>query len=66
MTSSDDEFRNNDFFLDINDLFGNLNMGDNTDANDAAVNAAAAHAAPYVTLLSLCHAYLARVFSSTV
>ena len=28
-TSSDDEFPNDDFFQDFDNLFGNLNMGDN-------------------------------------
>jgi hypothetical protein len=45
---------NDDFFLDVNDLFGNLNMDDNIDANAAA----AAQAAPYVTLSSLCQILL--------
>ncbi|KAK1651278.1 hypothetical protein QYE76_069083 [Lolium multiflorum] len=31
-TSSDDDFPNDDFFLDIDNIFGNLNMGDNQDA----------------------------------
>jgi hypothetical protein len=29
-TSSGNEFPNDKFFLDINDLFGNLNMGGNS------------------------------------
>ncbi|KAK1626502.1 hypothetical protein QYE76_000817 [Lolium multiflorum] len=40
-TTSSDEFPNNDFFLDIDNLFGNLNMGDN---NQDAANIAAAAA----------------------
>ncbi|KAK1606798.1 hypothetical protein QYE76_030471 [Lolium multiflorum] len=40
-TSSDDEFPNDDFFPDIDNLFGNLNMGDNNqDAAKIAVDAA--------------------------
>jgi hypothetical protein len=52
-TPFDDEFPNDDFFPDIDDLFGNLNMGDNTDvAADAAniATSAAANAGPYVLL----------------
>jgi hypothetical protein len=30
---SDDEFPIDKFFLNINDLFGNFNLGENTDAN---------------------------------
>ncbi|KAK1695487.1 hypothetical protein QYE76_012184 [Lolium multiflorum] len=48
-TSSDDEFPNDDFFPDIDDLFCNLNMGDNNDDVVAAANiadAAAANAGP--------------------
>ncbi|KAK1666337.1 hypothetical protein QYE76_054496 [Lolium multiflorum] len=44
-TSSDNEFPNKDFFPDIDNLFGSLNMGDNVDATVAAANAAAAAAA---------------------
>ena len=48
----DNEFPNDDFFPDIDNLFGNLNMGDNTDAAATAniVAAAAANAGPYVFL----------------
>ena len=35
-TSSDDEFPNDDFFLDVSDLFDNLNMGDNAAATATA------------------------------
>ena len=35
-TSSDDEFPNDDFFPDVSDLFGNLNMGDSSAAATAA------------------------------
>jgi hypothetical protein len=52
-TSSDEEFPNNDFFPDVDDLFGNLNMGENIDVDDAATNAVVAQAASYATLLSL-------------
>jgi hypothetical protein len=46
-TSSDEEFPNDDFFPDANDLFGNLHMGNNTDAtSDATFAAAATNAAP--------------------
>ena len=49
-SSSDDEFLNIDtFFPDLNDFFGNLNMGNKSDAaNDDS--AAAANVAPYVIL----------------
>jgi hypothetical protein len=50
-TSSDNEFPNDDLFPDVDDLFGDLSMGDNTD-DDAP--AAAAQVAPYVTLFSRC------------
>jgi hypothetical protein len=43
-TSSDDDFPNDDFFPDIENLFGNLNMGDNQDAAAANITAAAAAA----------------------
>ena len=48
-SSSDDEFLNTDNFFpdDLDTFFGNLNMGDNTDATTAA---AATNAAPYVIL----------------
>jgi hypothetical protein len=46
---SDDKFLNDDLFPDVDDLFGDLNMGDNTD-DDAL--ATAAQAAPYGTLIS--------------
>jgi hypothetical protein len=55
-TSADDEFPNDDFFLDIDDLFGNLNMGDNNDDVAIAANivdAAAANAGSYVLLYFL-------------
>jgi hypothetical protein len=42
--SSDDEFPNDDFFLDIDNLFGNLNMGDNNQDPATATNIAAAAA----------------------
>jgi hypothetical protein len=42
----DDEFPKDDFFPNVNDLFGNLKMGDNTDIDVAAT----ANAAPYVFL----------------
>jgi hypothetical protein len=50
--SSDNEFPNDDFFPIIDDLFGNLNMGANTDVVVVAANsvAAAANPAPYVFL----------------
>ena len=52
-SSSDDEFLHNDnFFPDLNDFFGNLNMGDNNDAAIAAA-AAAANVAKYVILSTL-------------
>jgi hypothetical protein len=44
-TSTDNDFPDDGFFPDINDLFGNLNMGNNIDA--------AAQAAPYMILSSL-------------
>ncbi|KAK1618170.1 hypothetical protein QYE76_023687 [Lolium multiflorum] len=44
-TSSDDEFPNDDFFPDIDNLFSNLNMGDNQDAA-AATAANARRASP--------------------
>jgi hypothetical protein len=52
LTLSDEEFLDDDFFSDVNDLFGNLNMGANTDVVVAAANsvAAAANPAPYVFL----------------
>ena len=50
-SSSDNDFPDDDFFPDVNNLFDNLNMGDNTDA--AAAAAAAAPAAPYVILTFL-------------
>jgi hypothetical protein len=46
LTLSDEEFLDDDFFSDVNDLFGNLKMGDNTDIDVAAT----ANAAPYVFL----------------
>ena len=46
-SSSDHDFPDDNFFPDVNNLLGNLNMGDNNDAA-AAVAAAAAPAAPYV------------------
>jgi hypothetical protein len=52
-TSSDDEFPNDDFFPDIDNLFGNLNMGDNNqDAANIAAAAAAANAGWYAFLSS--------------
>jgi hypothetical protein len=44
MTSSDNEFPNDDLFPDIDNLFGNLNMGNNQDAANIAATAAAAAA----------------------
>ena len=49
-SSSDDEFPDPDFFPDVNNLLGNLNMGDNDVGTGAAAAAAAAAAAPYVIL----------------
>ena len=52
-TSSDDEFANDDFFPDIDNLFGNLNMADNQDPAVAAnivAAAAAANAGRYIYL----------------
>jgi hypothetical protein len=51
-TSSDDEFSNDHFFPDIDNLFGNLNMGDNVDAAAAAA-ASAANARPHVFFYSM-------------
>ena len=44
-TSSNDEFPDDNFFPDVSDLFGNLNMDDNTDAATTAAATAAAAAA---------------------
>ena len=41
-TDADEHFPNDDYFPDVNDLFGNLNMGENSDA------AATARAVTYV------------------
>jgi hypothetical protein len=53
-TLSYDEFPHDDLFPNIDDLFGNLNMCDNTDAAAAAatktVAPAAANAKPYVLM----------------
>ena len=50
----DNEFPNDDFFPDIDNLFGNLNMADNQDpaaaANIAAAAAAAANTERYIYL----------------
>lgn len=52
-TSSDDKFPNEDFFPDIDNLFGNLNMGDNNqDAANIPAAAAAANAGWYAFLSS--------------
>jgi hypothetical protein len=45
MLSSSDEFPNGDFFPDIDELFGNLNMGDNTNTVATTTNA---NAGPHV------------------
>jgi hypothetical protein len=52
-TSSDDEFPNNDFFPEVEELFSNLNMGGNTKvAAIATANTASdvANTEPYVFL----------------
>jgi hypothetical protein len=61
---SDDEFSNDNFFQDVDNLFNNLNMGDTTDDDVAAAIAASVQVAPCVTLLSLSD--LARVSTSGV
>jgi hypothetical protein len=58
---------NNDFFPDVDELFGNINMGDNTDDATASTNvvAAMATARPYgVSIFPVLD--LARVSSSAV
>ena len=58
-SSTDDDFPNPDFYPDIDDLLGNLNMGDN---DAAAAAAAAAPAAPYV-ILSLLYEIMLELFA---
>ncbi|KAK1614496.1 hypothetical protein QYE76_020013 [Lolium multiflorum] len=52
MTSSDGKFSNDDFFPDVNNLFGNLNMGDDADpavqGATAAASTVVSHVAPSV------------------
>jgi hypothetical protein len=49
--SSDNKFPYDDFFSNIDNLFSNPNMGDNTDVvADTTANASAAQVAPYVFL----------------
>jgi hypothetical protein len=54
-TNNTDSFPNDDFFPDVNDLFGNLNMGDNT---DLAVVAAVAPLALLLLLPKMHRTYL--------
>ena len=61
-SSTDDDFPNPDFYPDIDDLLGNLNMGDNDATAAAAAAAAAAPAAPYV-ILSLLYEIMFELFT---
>ena len=56
-SSSDDEFPDPDFFPDMSNLLGNLNMGENLNAAGAAAAATAAAAAPATPYVILSFLY---------
>ena len=65
MATRDDEFPDPDFFPDVSNLLGNLNMGENHDAAGVAAAAtatAAAPAAPYV-ILSFLYEIMLELFA---
>ena len=65
-TSSDDEFPNDDFFPDIDDIFGNLNMGDNSAAATAAATAATASYVISISLFRIMLEFLVLAFGVDV